>query len=116
MTISPPRVISALILVTITAVLATGWYAYASAPKSTRAEAQRDGSTIDRWEYLIVAGGTLTVDSASAAGGRKQKVFQAEASAVERNLDVLGEEGWELTAVAGSVNQPSFFLKRLKKR
>lgn len=115
MTISPRRVISAALLSIVSALLFSGWYAFGQ--RSTmRAETPQNSASSDQWEYLIVAGGNVSTEPGGYGSGRKQKVFGAEASAVERNLDLLGDDGWELVAVSGSVNQPTFFLKRPKRR
>jgi hypothetical protein len=85
----------------------TGWFfrADATAPQST-----------ERWEYLVVSGGNTNL---SAGGGeyprmRKQPdgPFSREAFPLERNLDKLGLEGWELVTVAGTPQDPIFYLKR----
>lgn len=115
MNISARRVTSAILLAASSALLATGWYAYGQG-SSTRPDYQQRPASSERWEYLIVAGGTTSLDSGGYGSGRKQKVFQAEASAVERNLDALGDEGWELVAVGNSSEGPSYFLKRPKRR
>ncbi len=87
-------------------VVAAGWLAL-------DASGQGSGTVADeRWEYLVVALGNASFSPTGSPGARKQKVFQVEASAVESNLDVLGEEGWELVSVAGTPTQPAFFLKR----
>ena len=113
MTISTRRVLSAVVLFGTVAMVATGWYVYAQSTSRPGATVPRD---VDRWEYLIVSGGTLSLDGSGFGSGNKQRVFEREASSVERNLDQLGEEGWELTAVGGSANQPAYFLKRPKRR
>ena len=73
---------------------------------------KRDSSDDKQWEYLIVAGGNVVLSSSSSAPRRKQNEFRVEAIAVEQNLDQLGDQGWELVAVGGSVNEPAFYLKR----
>ena len=105
MTIRSRVSLSAFVLAGATVLLATGWYVRA-------ANFNQSEASSNRWEYLVVAGGTASLDSPGYGAGRKQKVFAAEASAVERNLDVLGEDGWELVSVGGTPNQPAFFLKR----
>jgi hypothetical protein len=106
---------SAVSLAVSSALLATGLYVYGQS-SSTRPDTQQRSTSGERWEYLIVAGGTVSVESSGYGSGRKQKIFQAEASAVERNLDALGEEGWELVTVGNSPEGPSYFLKRPKRR
>ena len=76
---------------------------------AARGQGQSANDT-DDWEYLIVAGGRVSLSPGSGQG--KQKIFQ-EAVTVERNLDQLGKEGWILVAVTGSQpEQPVFYLKR----
>lgn len=121
MTITPRRVLSAAMvsaaaILASAALLATGWYAYAQSSTTRRDEAPQRATSPERWEYLIVSGGNLSVESGENAGRNKQRAFEAEASAVERNLDTLGEEGWELVAVSASANRPAYFLKRPKRR
>jgi opacity protein-like surface antigen len=70
------------------------------------------------WEYLVVAGGTVNLESMSSdqfAGMRKQPDGSfKEATVLERNLDKLGAKGWELVAVYGSPNNPIYYFKRPK--
>ena len=80
---------------------------------STRTSAQ-DTDSKQKWEYLIVADGGNSLNSVSSPGQRKQRDFGREAVTVERNLDRLGADGWELVAVLGSPNEPTFMLKRQK--
>jgi hypothetical protein len=80
---------------------------------STRTSAQ-DTDTKQKWEYLIVADGGNSLNSVSSPGQRKQKDFGREAVTVERNLDRLGADGWELVAVSGTPNEPTYTLKRHK--
>ncbi|HXG64554.1 MAG TPA: hypothetical protein VNO70_05565 [Blastocatellia bacterium] len=71
------------------------------------------------WEYLIVSGGSSNL---SAEGNDKyprmrkapDRGFSRENFPLERNLDKLGAEGWELVAVTGSPADPVFYLKRPK--
>lgn len=77
------------------------------------AAVQKHDASDDKWEYLIIAGGNVALSSTSGTPGRrKQNEFRAEATAVEQNLDRLGEQGWELVAVGGPINEPAFYLKR----
>jgi hypothetical protein len=68
-------------------------------------------------EYLIVAGGNVMLGPGlgSEPGRKKQNEFNREAVTVERNLDRLGAQGWELIQVGGAPNDPVFYLKRLKR-
>ncbi len=88
---------------------AGGWLAREGAKAETAA-------ALDQWEYLIVAGGNanLSADNERYPRLRKQPdgPFSRESFPLERNLDKLGAEGWELVAVMGSVQDPTFYLKR----
>ena len=84
---------------------------FSKGPRPARAQ---DGEARTKWEYLIVADGGNSLTSVQTPGQRKQKGFGREAVTVERNLDRLGEEGWELVAVSGTPNEPTFTLKRPK--
>jgi opacity protein-like surface antigen len=70
------------------------------------------------WEYLVVAGGTVNLQSMSSeefAGMRKQPDGSfKEATVLERNLDKLGAKGWQLVTVYGSPNNPIYYFKRPK--
>ncbi len=67
------------------------------------------------FEYLIVADGNVTLNSSPSVGQRKQKDFGREAVTVQKNLDRLGSDGWELVDVGGTPNEPVFYLKRPKR-
>lgn len=82
---------------------------------STTASRGQERSGVE-WEYLIVAGGNVNFPGGGGPGKNKQKEFAQEAVTVERNLDRLGAEGWELVAVYGAPNNPTFYLKRAKQR
>jgi hypothetical protein len=68
-----------------------------------------------QWEYMVVAGGNVNLSSVSDLS-RKQpdNAFAGEASVLQRNLDKLGQKGWELVTVHGSPSQPVYYLKRAK--
>jgi hypothetical protein len=55
------------------------------------------------WEYLVVAGGNVNLESVSSdqfAGMRKQPDGSfKEFTVLERNLDKLGAKGWQLVGV-----------------
>ncbi|MBO0719417.1 MAG: hypothetical protein J2P41_01250, partial [Blastocatellia bacterium] len=57
----------------------------------------------DAWEYLVVAGGNVNLESMSSsdfAGMRKQPDGSfREATVLEHNLDKLGTKGWQLVSV-----------------
>lgn len=91
----------------------------AAAAQEREEEAAQDreaASSGSGWEYLIVAGGNVAFPSTGSPGRRKQDEFSREATTVERNLDRLGAEGWELVSVGGPPNDPIFYLKRAKGR
>ena len=72
-----------------------------------------------RWEYLVVSGGSTNLASMSSGEFSSMKKapdgsFTREAYAFERNLDKLGEKGWELVAVSGQPQDPTLYFKRLK--
>ncbi len=85
----------------------TGWF--------VRADATAIQST-ERWEYLVVSGGNANLSGGSGEYPRMRKQpdgpFTREAFPLERNLDKLGAEGWELVAVTGAPQDPTFYLKR----
>lgn len=89
----------------------------ASTGKSLRTESESQAGAAVEWEYLIVAGGNTNL---SASGNdqypRMRKApdgsFTREQFPLERNLDKLGAQGWELVAVHGSTGDPVFYLKR----
>ena len=69
----------------------------------------------DKWEYLIVAGGTANLSGVgSEISKRKADGSFREASVVQRNLDKLGQQGWELVTVHGLPAEPIYYLKRPK--
>jgi hypothetical protein len=69
----------------------------------------------EKWEYLIVAGGTMNTTPTTDSSLRKVRdhAFR-ESFVVEKNLDRLGAQGWELVAVIGSPSDPVYHLKRRK--
>jgi hypothetical protein len=82
-----------------------------------RGQDRQDREEGKDWEYLIVAGGNVILGPGlgSEPGRKKQNEFNREAVTVERNLDRLGVQGWELVQVGGASNDPVFYLKRLKR-
>ena len=70
-----------------------------------------------QWEYMGVSGGKSNLSGVSDLAGRKQPDNSfVEWSVVQRNLDKLGQKGWELVAVYGSPADPTstYYLKRQK--
>ncbi len=76
-------------------------------------EKEKDANT--QWEYMVVAGGNVNLSGVSDLS-RKQpdNAFAGEASVLQRNLDKLGQKGWELVTVHGTPAQPVYYLKRPK--
>lgn len=71
------------------------------------------------WEYLVVSGGSTNLTSMSSGEFSSMKKapdgsFTREAYAFERNLDKVGEKGWELVAVSGPPQDPTLYFKRLR--
>jgi hypothetical protein len=87
----------------------------ASTPDSTD-KARETDSAVTRWEYLVVAGGHSNLSTAGVNSRMSKQPpdsgFQREHYPLERNLDKLGAQGWELTAVLGTPSEPVYYLKR----
>jgi hypothetical protein len=81
-----------------------------------RGDATAHAQSSERWEYLIVSGGSTNLSGGGGEYPRLRKQpdgpFSKEAFPLERNLDKLGAEGWELVAVMGTPQDPTFYLKR----
>ena len=71
----------------------------------------------EQWEYLVVAGPSLT-NLTPTGNPRMRKEpnvpFAREAFVFEQHLDKLGANGWELVAISGPPTDPSFYFKRRK--
>ncbi|MFN0109005.1 MAG: hypothetical protein ACKVZH_09130 [Blastocatellia bacterium] len=76
-------------------------------------EKEKDASAQTQWEYMVVNGGTVNLTGVSDLGRKKQpdNSFR-EMSVLQRNLDKLGQNGWELVSVYGLPADPVYFLKR----
>jgi hypothetical protein len=76
-----------------------------------------DRAANDQWEYLVVAGPSIT-NLTPTGNPRMRKEpnvpFAREAFVFEQHLDKLGANGWELVAISGPVSDPSFYFKRRK--
>ena len=103
------RLVTGFVLCGVVVLAAGSWFALAASGQKS------DSATEERWEYLVVGGGNVSLVPTGSPGQGKQKVFRNESTVVERNLDVLGKEGWELVSVGGTPNEPAFFLKRPEK-
>ncbi len=82
---------------------------------SGQSSREKDKDAEVQWEYMVVSGGNINLSGVSDLS-RKQpdNAFAGEASVLQRNLDKLGQKGWELVTVHGSPAQPVFYLKRQK--
>lgn len=81
--------------------------------QSSRSEKDRDAEV--QWEYMVVTGGNVNLSGVSDLSRKQpENAFSGEASVLQRNLDKLGQKGWELVTVHGSPAQPVFYLKRQK--
>jgi outer membrane lipoprotein SlyB len=82
--------------------------------KKSKEEETYSGSQ-DKWEYLIVSGGTINVRPTEIGRMKKEPDLPfREAFVVGQNLDKLGQKGWELISVSGSPADPVFYFKRRK--
>ena len=71
----------------------------------------------ESWEYLVVSGLMTNLEASSSGSSMRKGTTSAagrEQFAVERNLDKLGSDGWELVSVAGPPMDPIYYLKRRK--
>jgi hypothetical protein len=70
------------------------------------------------WEYLVVAGGTVNLESVSGSQFKEMQKLPdgsfREATVLQRNLDKLGAKGWQLVTVSGSASSPIYYFKRPK--
>lgn len=102
------------ILLSAVLVTAVSLLVFLGAQTVSRGQSKEDAAANgDKWEYLIVQGGNTNLTGGD--GGRMRKgdpSFSIEAYPLERNMDKLGEKGWELVAVSGS--GPTYYFKRKK--
>ena len=101
------------LIVLVTLLLAFAFVVYG---QSSRDEKELAKVSVTQWEYMVVAGGNVNLTGVSDLSQRKQpeNAFAGEASVLQRNLDKLGQRGWELVTVHGTPTQPVFYLKRPK--
>lgn len=72
----------------------------------------------EQWEYLAVAGpssANLTATGNPRMRKEPDSSFGREAFVLEKHLDKLGANGWELVAVAGVPTDPVYYFKRAKR-
>ena len=77
----------------------------------------REQPAAEQWEYLAVAGPSTS--NLTATGNPRMRKepnvpFGREAFVLEQHLDKLGNNGWELVAVAGPPTDPAYYFKRRK--
>ena len=70
---------------------------------------------VTQWEYMVVGGGQVNLTGVSDLAQRKatDDSFR-ENSVLQRNLDKLGQKGWELVAVQSTQAGTMYYLKRPK--
>jgi hypothetical protein len=74
-----------------------------------------DEESAGGWEYLVVQGGTVNLSPSDSGSMRKEPgAFGRESFPLEKNMDKLGAKGWELVAVTGAAQDPTYYLKRKK--
>ena len=68
----------------------------------------------EKWEYLVVSGpGSASFSPSGNSRMRKSEGNWAqEAFVLEKHLDKLGAEGWQLINVIGQDRDPVFYFKR----
>ena len=81
-----------------------------------RYESRAADSSGDHWEYLVVSQPNNVNFSAPSTGSMRKEAagFQRENFVLEQDMDKLGEKGWQLVSVTGSVNEPTYYFKRQK--
>lgn len=83
--------------------------------QGSRPSREREKDAEVQWEYMVVTGGRSNLSGVGDLAGRKQTDHSfMEWSVVQRNLDKLGQKGWELVAVYGAPADPTYYLKRQK--
>jgi hypothetical protein len=84
--------------------------------KTVAQESANDAAFRDQWEYLVVAGSAANLNPSGNPNLRKEPHggFLREAFVLEKNMDKVGEKGWELVSVSGSSADPVYYFKRRK--
>ena len=106
-----------ILLSVIILVLLLATVALARQRSSSAKESSKEIHKIE-FEYLVLAGGRGNLagsDNNSAMSKIPGGAFR-DNYPLEKNLDKLGSEGWELTAVLLNQNEPVYYLKREKER
>jgi len=76
-----------------------------------------ESSSGKKWEYLVVSdANNMNFKATGNTALRKETngAFGREPFVLEQQMDKLGANGWELVAVLGKPNNPTFFFKRRK--
>jgi len=75
-----------------------------------------DDASHEKWEYLVVSGpGSASfLPSGNSRMRKSEGNWAQEAFVLEKHLDKLGAEGWQLINVAGQDRDPVFYFKRPK--
>jgi hypothetical protein len=74
----------------------------------------KEPETPETWEYLVVAGGSVNLESGELNSRKQPDQSFREATVLGRNFDKLGAKGWELVSVYGSPSSPIYYFKRPK--
>ncbi|MGH9801889.1 MAG: hypothetical protein ACRD82_16125 [Blastocatellia bacterium] len=104
---------SKLSIILVAAILSLLSLAAAFTVSGQSSRSEKDAST--QWEYMVVAGGNVNLTGVGDLSRKQpENAFTGEASVLQRNLDKLGQKGWELVTVHGLPTQPVYYLKRAK--
>ena len=106
---SRQTLLALLLLATLSTVVIT--------PAGQRGANESETGTSAQWEYLVVSGASsINLSSPSNPRLRKEstEAFGHESFVLEQHLDKLGAKGWELVAVTGPPQDPTYFFKRQK--
>jgi hypothetical protein len=83
-----------------------------------RSADSKESADAGAWEYLVVTGGNVNLESVSSSQFKSMQKLPDEsfkqATVLQRNLDKLGAKGWQLVTVNGSPNNPVYYFKRPK--
>lgn len=89
---------------------------FSAAIVSAESHTDESGSG-EKWEYLVVSdANNMNFKATGNTALRKETTgaFGHEPFVLEQQLDKLGVNGWELVAVLGKPNNPTFYFKRRK--
>lgn len=103
-------IIAALLIVTMA-------LAQSRSAKTDTKNTDRTDSEKIAWEYLVIAGGRVNLSGSGNSSSMSKISLDSsfrEQYPLERNLDKLGAEGWELITVVTTQTEPIYYLKRAK--